>query len=81
MSQLYWVRDNTDCYPAASGVIKGPTSPSYNITNSARPAMYRHKLNRAIAINVLYMDGHVGLARAVQNTNGQWVYDQSIAND
>ena len=81
MSKRYWVRDNTDCYAAATGVIKGTGSPAYTITNNDRPKMYRHKLNRAIAINVLYMDGHVNIASAVQNVNNQWVYDESVGND
>ena len=60
MSQLPWVRDDTDSYPFTTGVIKDATAASFVFPVAIRPSFFCHRVNRLYSINVLYMDGHVG---------------------
>jgi prepilin-type N-terminal cleavage/methylation domain-containing protein/prepilin-type processing-associated H-X9-DG protein len=57
-SKRWWVADNQTYYPPPTNVIGA--APSFLIPNLDRVNYFRHKRGNDPAINVLYVDGHVG---------------------
>lgn len=55
-----YVQDNISQYAYTTGVIKIAASPTYVITASQRQFLYPHRVSGKLAVNILYLDGHVG---------------------
>ena len=67
---LQYITDNFSLYPAKTGEIRSG-SPSWLIPVAARPGYFSHIISKRTAVNILYVDGHVGFALYLPHPPGQ----------